>query len=157
MARTKIQVEFHTSFFKKTKGNVGKLRDNVRYYSEALARYGKGVAQSEVPRDTGRMHDFIKATPENSGKNRSVWIVEAMNPVVGGGTDYRGGGEEPSTNAKYNTRGTFDLVKWAHNSGFASSHFKSGNPRFMYRAKGEMMKLRNQWVKDGTFKKGIIK
>jgi len=155
LARTKVIVDFKTKYFKKTRGNMGKLRANAKSLSENIAKGGRNFARSIAPNETGRMASFITVTPVNSGKNAFVYKVEALNPVKGGGTQYRKGGETASTNPKYNSKktGMFDLVKWSH----TSSHFNGGQPKFMFKAKGHIMKLRDSAIRSNVITKGIVK
>ena len=158
MAGTKTTIIFRTSFFMKTKGNTGKLRANARMAAKQLANDGRAYARSIAPYDTGRMARLITVEPlKIKGKNSFGYEVISKNPVKGGGTTYRSGGETRSTNPKFNTKGIFDLVKWAHKSKFAAGHFSGGNPRYMFKAKGYMMKLRNTLIKSNVIKKGIVK
>lgn len=158
MANTRVKVIYRTSFYKKTKGNVGKLRANAKADSKRMAVNGRDYARSIAPYDTGRMSGMITVEPlKTGGKNSFGYEVIPKNPVIGGGVDYRGGGESRAVNSKFNTKGVFDLVKWAHVSKFASGHFRGKNPRFMFKTKGYMMKERDAYVKSGVVKKGIVK
>lgn len=156
MARTTVTVDIRPSFVKKTRGNANRIKDSAKSHGKKLAEYIRSQARNYSPRDTGLMSSLITIKSRKASNGYS-WDVVPLNPVDKGGSRYRSGGKTPSTNNSYNTKGVFDLVKWAHKSSYANRHFNSGYARFMFKARGDGMKERNRLIKSSVLKKGIIK
>jgi len=163
----RVQMVIKPSFIKKTDGNLKTLRRNADREGKDLAQATHSYAREIAPKQSGQLREFIRIKAV-SGEDATYFSVIAENPTIGGRHRATNGG-------RYG--GDFNLVKWMHETdgvlrsdnnyllavtngrlGHAGQRIiKSGDPRFMYTAKGYAMKKRNELVRSGKLTKGLVK
>lgn len=123
---------------------------------ENFAKRGKYMAREIAPYYSGKTAKFIRVI-RLKGTETDTWMIQAMNPTIGGANRKFSKGKYPN----------FNLVRWMHETdgvfqtdnplGKAGTrHIQSGEPQFMYVTKDYLNRIKREVAK-GTFKHIKIK
>lgn len=120
-----------------------KLAERGALMVDELGQLGKSYAQLKAPRDTGIMVSLIKYFKPTGQATEGT--IRALNPIK----SYPG---EPHRR----NVADFNLVRWAHTSPKARTHFRTGDPQFMYRTTS-YLRQRASNIARGRFDRAVIK
>lgn len=151
------EVKYNQSYFRKTKGNTNKVRENLEKAGKDFMKTVHGKARQYAPRLTGEVVRHIHLSEVKSGRDSFVYQVYTTNPT-------EGGKNQMYANIKYSD---FDLIRWMHSTG---GKFRSDNPfgragtqhiprdqaRFMFRAKDYAIENSNRYINKKALKRGLI-
>lgn len=117
MARVTVTVNKQKAE-RKLAAAVKGFKDEGNLALSEIGEAGKQYARSIAPYDTGKVFQNIIKRVSKTEMNASV---VARNPI----------NQYPGEPRKRNIA-KFNLVRWMHTSPKATSHIRSGDPRFMY-------------------------
>ena len=155
----KYTVNYNQSYFRKTKGNTNKVKENLRIQGRKFIEDVHARAVREAPVLTSELRRHIHIRQQvNGGKNSFMYEVYTTNPTEGGNNQLW---------PYANNRGEFDLIRWMHstdgvfrsNNPFGRAgtrHIKSGNPRFMMAAKDYAREKSDRYFNKKALKRGLV-